>query len=141
MFEDLGVSVAGMLEDISNRSPPTRGMPARTRFPTLVVKSIVRQVLRGLAALHSLDIVHGDVQPGNILAACDDIDSIPLADLIGHEDTMSFPVERLDGQVDQWAPRYIALPDDLLEDVEIELSANINIKLMDLGAGKCTISL
>jgi len=101
VFKDLGVSVADVLEDLSNRIRTTRGMPVRTRFPTPVVKSILRQMLQGLAALHDRDIVHGDVQPGNMLAACDDIDSIPLRDLEGHENTMSFPVERLDGQTDK----------------------------------------
>ena len=150
VFEVMGPSAAGMIESfpISNDR-----MAHCFRFPLFIAKSILQQTLLGLDFLHENGISHGDLQPGNILFPVRDLKAIGEAQLKQqHVDyTMlaqsgvnkkpddyrakrgiSQPVRRLDGKLDEWAPRYLAYNQSLSNFAFFE--RGFEIKISDLGA-------
>ncbi|KAF3358796.1 Serine/threonine-protein kinase SRPK like [Verticillium longisporum] len=101
------------------------------RFSTQKTKPVLRDVLRGLRFLHSNDIVHGDLQSGNMLFSVRDLHSISTDEL--RQDINSSRIEylkRKDGEMDKWAPKYliVAMPlnDYVLPDEEQ------HVKIIDL---------
>ncbi|CAK4033986.1 serine threonine- kinase SRPK3 [Lecanosticta acicola] len=74
-----------------------------------MAKTILRDALSGLAFLHKHDVVHGDFQPGNILFSLKDLDAVGEEKLCQDPSTISEPLCRLDGKLDPWAPKYLAL--------------------------------
>lgn len=141
VFEVLGPSVASMVEHLpSNLLDPTAPKTRyQTRYPTWMAKSILRQTLLGIDFLHQAGIAHGDVQPGNLLFPIKDLSQIDENCLIQQCDaeSVSEPVRRLDGKVDQWAPRYLALDQPLRNFVYLE--KDFAIKISDMGGGMTSL--
>lgn len=137
VFEVMGPSAASMLEclpsDLLSSTAP------KTRYPTWMAKSILRQTLLAIDFLHQADIVHDDLQPGNLLFPVKNITQIDESLLIQQCDAKSVPepVRRLDGKVDQWAPRYLALNQPL--DKLVYLEKDFAIKISDMGGGFPTL--
>ncbi|KAF4498623.1 dis1-suppressing kinase dsk1 [Fusarium agapanthi] len=107
----------------------------KIRYPPQMAKRILLQSLQGLAFLHDHDVAHGDFQPGNILFSVQSIDSLDEASLRQEENartqSISPPVERLDGKQDKWAPRYLCLAQPLAPYASV--SENLRVKLSDMG--------
>ena len=104
-----------------------------------MAKKTLKDALSGLAFLHKHGIVHGDVQPGNMLFAISDVTSVGEDRLRQSENTISTPLRRLDGKEDRWAPKYLALGQSLHEYVDLERT--VTVKLSDLGAGECRLRI
>ncbi|KAI8948600.1 serine/threonine-protein kinase SRPK3 [Xylaria longipes] len=114
--DPMGPSVSAVLnaphEYYDPLSPPTH------RFPTPRNKAILRNILSGLDFLHSNGIAHGDLQSGNLLFSLQGLTGIDPDKLRQNEANSQLdPVTRVDGKVDQWAPRYLAVPEPLTQDV------------------------
>ncbi|KAI1742773.1 serine/threonine-protein kinase SRPK3 [Xylaria scruposa] len=132
----MGPSVSAVLnaphEYYDPLNPPTH------RFPTPQNKTVLRNILSGLDFLHRNGIVHGDLQCGNLLFSFQSltgIDSIKLQQ--NEENSQLDPVMRVDGKMDLWAPRYLAVPEPLAQgavpyEQQIPNSRQV-IKLADLG--------
>lgn len=92
-----------------------------------MAKSILKQSLEALAFLHRNGIAHGDFQPGNILFTLKDLNSTPEEVLRQEEnveaESISPPVQRLDGKQDKWAPRYLCVAQPLSPYSHITLKA------------------
>lgn len=134
VFEPMGPSVNSMVEALP------RNLDMKIRYPFWMAKRILRQALQGLEFLHRNGIAHGDFQPGNMLFTLQDLNHIG-DDKLQQDENYKFgskspPVERLDGKVDKWAPKYLAVPQPLAELADI--SHNFTIKLSDMGGGKHT---
>jgi serine/threonine protein kinase len=135
VFEAMGPSVESMVEELPYLKSLNRGM--NIWYPTWMAKSILRQVLQGLVFLHKQGIVHGDLQPGNVLFSVRSLSSYTLEELeqdINDREGISQPVERLDGKVDLWAPNYLVEPRPLADYALIE--PGFTVKLSDMGSGK-----
>ncbi|KAH7121644.1 serine protein kinase [Dactylonectria macrodidyma] len=133
VFEPMGPSANTMVEELPQFKPRKRGM--KIRYPPQMAKAILKQCLQALAFLHENDIAHGDLQPGNMLFALDDIDSKPEDVLRQVEDvearSISSPVERLDGKQDKWAPPYLCIAQPLAPFTSH--AEGFRVKLSDLG--------
>lgn len=75
VFEILGMSLTELL-----RNNHFRG------FPLHLVKKVAREALQGISYLHSLDMVHTDIKPDNILVAHKDIKEILVRQLAKEEE-------------------------------------------------------
>ncbi|KAJ0312468.1 hypothetical protein COL516b_001552 [Colletotrichum fioriniae] len=108
------------------RHPPVR------RFAKDKTKRILRHVLSGLRFLHENDIVHGDLQSGNILFALRDLTHFERQVLKQAEDSTNIDhLQRIDGKPDKWAPKYLAVSEPLSE---FALTGQDEVtKLSDLG--------
>ncbi|KAJ5876804.1 hypothetical protein N7455_000269 [Penicillium solitum] len=132
VFEPMGPSVNTMVEELPQFKPRRQEM--KVRYPLWMAKSILKQSLQGLAFLYRNGIAHGDFQPGNILFTLNNVDSTPENLLRQEEDveadSISPPVQRLDGKQDKWAPRYLCATQPLLPFTSTE---GFKIKLSDMG--------
>ncbi|KAI3329013.1 serine/threonine-protein kinase SRPK3 [Xylariaceae sp. AK1471] len=111
----MGPSISAVLhaphEFYDPLNPPTH------RFPTPRNKSFLRNILSGLSFLHSNSIIHGDLQLGNMLFALQNLTGIDPDRLEQNETNSKLdPLSRVDGKVDRWAPRYLAVPAPLKEE-------------------------
>ncbi|KAJ6441542.1 hypothetical protein O9K51_05093 [Purpureocillium lavendulum] len=133
VFEPMGPSVNTMVEELPQFKPRMRGM--KVRYPPWMAKSILKQSLRALSFLHENGIAHGDFQPGNILFTLDDVDLVPEDVLRQEEDvqaqSISPPVQRLDGKHDKWAPRYLCVAQPLVPFTHY--AEGFKVKLSDMG--------
>jgi len=78
-----------------------------------------------------------DIQPGNILFSLPNIDNLPESDFqtdVTQPGTISKPVERVDGKVDLWSPRYTVIPRPLTSLATVE--PGFTIRISDMGAGQ-----
>jgi serine/threonine protein kinase len=136
VLEPMGPSAATMVGRLPQNIPQQFGR--RYRYPAWMAKSILRQALLGLHYLHNCPdhVVHGDLQPGNLLFSLKDLSNIDEAQLWQSEsrNQISKSVRRLDGKDDAGAPRYLAMNQPLDEFADI--ASNFQIKISDLGAGK-----
>lgn len=135
VFEPMGPSVTTMVEELPQFNP--RYMSMNVRYPPQMAKSILKQSLQGLAFLHKNGIAHGDFQPGNMLFTLQDLDSKDEEALRQEEneesESISPPVERLDGKQDKWAPRYLCIAEPLTPFTNY--GEGFTIKLSDMGGG------
>ncbi|TQV91843.1 serine protein kinase [Cordyceps javanica] len=133
VFEPMGPTVNSMVEELPQFNPRKRTM--KVRYPPDMAKSILKQSLEALVFLHSDGIAHGDFQPGNMLFASHDLDSVPEDILRQKEDveahSISPPVERRDGKEDRWAPKYLCIAQPLAPFTRYE--EGFKIKLSDMG--------
>ncbi|KAK1542476.1 serine/threonine-protein kinase SRPK3 [Colletotrichum paranaense] len=114
VLEPMGPSLSSVLnapaEIYDPRNPPVR------RFAKDKTKRILRQVLSGLQFLHENEIVHGDLQSGNVLFALQDLTHFERQVLKQAEDTTNIDhLRRIDGKPDKWAPKYLAVSEPLSE--------------------------
>lgn len=141
VFEPMGPNVNTMVEELPQFNPRTRAM--KVRYPPRIARCILKQALEALSFLHENGIAHGDLQPGNMLLAINDIDSEPLDVIRQKEDvqsrSISAPIQRLDGKPDLWAPRYLCIAQPLVPFTDY--SEQIKIKLSDMGGGKSLFCL
>ncbi|KAE8141237.1 kinase-like domain-containing protein [Aspergillus pseudotamarii] len=133
VFEPMGPSVNTMVEELPQFKPRMQGM--KIRYPLRIAKSILKQSLQALAFLHENGIAHGDFQPCNILFTLDDINSTP-EDLLRQEEdvqaeSISPPVQRVDGKEDKWAPRYLCVGQPLVPFTYY--GEGFKVKLSDMG--------
>ncbi len=134
VFEPMGPSVNSMVEELPQFKPRMWGM--KGRYLPRMAKGILRQATQALALLHENGIAHGDFQPGNMLFALDDkMHSEPEESLQQKEDVQSIsgPVQRLDGKPDKWAPRYLCVAQPLA--AFTPYTKCFKIKLSDMGGG------
>ncbi|KAF4777531.1 serine/threonine-protein kinase SRPK3 [Colletotrichum scovillei] len=135
VLEPMGPSLSSVLnapvEIYDPRNPPVR------RFRSDKTKSILRHVLSGLNFLHSNGIVHGDLQSGNILFALQDLNLLDRQILKQDENDASKidMLRRIDGKLDRWAPKYLAVSDPL--SYYMLEGQNQVAKLSDLGGAFC----
>lgn len=151
VFEAMGPSASSMVEELPCFKRRTIEMDIR--YPLWMAKRLLQQVLQGLVYLHNNGIVHGDVQPGNMLFALRDLSNLGEDELTQddeyHEEELDedelsedgeypfravSPVERLDGKVDKWAPRYLTIAEPL--DKYTNIDSDFRVKLSDFAAGK-----
>ncbi len=132
VLEAMGASVAAMIEELPQNKPKRFGQVSR--YPKWIAKRVLTHMLRGIAFLHSRGVTHGDIQPGNLLFSASKLDSVRVEELEDDENGAVEVLERLDGKTDKWAPRYIAIPDPLLD--YTDLDPQFVVKISDLGAGK-----
>lgn len=132
----MGPTVNTMVEELPQFKPRRQEM--KIRYPLQMAKSILKQSLQALAFLHENGIAHGDFQPGNMLFALNDINSKPEEELLQKEDvqaeSISAPVQRLDGKPDRWAPRHLCVAQPLVPFTDY--AQGFKIKLSDLGGGQ-----
>ncbi|KAI9833529.1 MAG: hypothetical protein M1826_007143 [Phylliscum demangeonii] len=153
VFEVMGASLRVMGEELAYlRNPIVPGPPQTSdedclRFPVWMTKVMLRQVLLALEFLHRNDIVHADLQPGNILCSVS-LHGVPEERLrqdyhsaddpeverntFGGNAVHSDPVRRRDGKLDRWAPPHLTYDRPLVSYVRLEPKPNV--KLSDLGA-------
>ncbi|KAI9823540.1 MAG: hypothetical protein M1826_007696 [Phylliscum demangeonii] len=143
-FEVMGPHLMTMTEELGMRANP-KGLHYGYRLPVRMAKVILRQLLLALAFLHQNNIVHADVQPGNILFSVD-LDSVPeehlRQDYKSKDDPLferlygnrvrSKPVKRRDGKLDRWAPSHLLYDRPLTS--YVRLTPKPTVKLSDLGA-------
>ena len=153
VFELTGPSVASILD----LYPPNPANPVEQRktktgersvLPLKFAKRVIVDLVQSVHLLHEKDIVHGDLQFGNLLcsikpilldraesfrdqadetAAQDEEDEGPGVQLRFE------PLVRKDGKEDMWAPKYLWLPNPLIED--IDLDADVAVRVSDFGGG------
>jgi serine/threonine protein kinase len=132
VFEALGTSAASMVLELPCNQPLRLGH--EPRYPIWIAKRILKHCLLGLSFLHQNGVVHGDVQPGNLLFVPQSInDDADKLEQDPSEDGVSQPVMRLDGRLDRWAPRYIVTDEPLTEFVDV--GPGLTVKISDMGAG------
>lgn len=159
VFEPMGPSANSMVEELPCFKRRTMNMDIR--YPLWMAKRLLQQVLQGLAYLHGNGIVHGDFQPGNMLFALKDMSNVDENELAQDDQFQSqevnrdeeyndielsedgeypvrsvSPVERLDGKIDNWAPRYLTIAQPL--DKYANIDPDFTVKMSDLGRGKHT---
>ncbi|KAL6720699.1 hypothetical protein ACLMJK_002624 [Lecanora helva] len=104
----------------------------RNRFPLWMARRILHQLLLAIDYLHQNGITHSDTHPGNILMPIKDLSSIPEAQLSQAKNLKTHQsVNRKDGKIDLWAPRYIAVNRPL--EPYLDLNPSFEIKVSDLG--------
>ncbi|EPS35761.1 hypothetical protein H072_10753 [Dactylellina haptotyla CBS 200.50] len=130
VFELLGDDIYSALEDYSCEM--TGSGTRLTKFPKPVAKKILKDVLLGLNFLHQNGITHGDLQPGNFLSSIEGLDNLGAEDLDVKVEDVAVEVKRLDGKLDKWAPKYLAMPRLL---VQTDQWPVFPVKISDLGAG------
>lgn len=132
--EPMGPSIATFLnapfDDFDPLNPPTR------RFSTPRNKRILRRILSGLKLLHGNNVVHGDLQFGNVLFPPTDLTDSPPSKLEQNEANSQLdPLQRKDGKMDLWSPKYLVVPRPL-DTLDVPQGKEDDIKLIDLGGGK-----
>jgi serine/threonine protein kinase len=130
VFEAMGATTASLIEELPENQPNMYGKVAR--YPTWLAKKILLHTLRGLACLHRNDIVHGDIQPGNILFSMQGINDVQEDELLQDKST-AIPLQRLDGKMDRWAPKNLYLKQSLHD--RVKLTPELVLKVSDLGSG------
>jgi len=129
VFEPMGFDANDLLKGMADLHTETS--------PALLIrtKSILKQLLKGLHCLHSCQIAHGDLNPGNLLLTLRPLTDSDIPELAQHptEDNISTPVKRIHSKHDRWAPNYLCL-DQPLSKLAV-LDGPVEVKLSDLGAG------
>ncbi|KAL4864903.1 hypothetical protein BDV12DRAFT_200622 [Aspergillus spectabilis] len=126
VYEPMGASVTEVKETLFPNGP----------FPLWTAKSILWQTLMGLDFLLANDVVHGDVQPRNLLFCLDNLRDKPVAELCQDKDIPLTPVSNVvwDGNVK--GPEYLVPADSLMQ--YLDISRPFTIKISDLGGSFLT---
>jgi non-specific serine/threonine protein kinase len=107
-------------------------------FPFRIAKAILWQTLLGLDFLLTNGVVHGDVQPRNLLFALEDLNDVPESQLEQDKDkSITLCVDTvLKGGVQ--GPEYLVPAHSLMQ--YLDISKPFTIKLSDLGGCTCAPS-
>lgn len=132
VLEAMGASVVAMREELHPNT--LKRFEHVSRYPKWMAKRVLTHMLRGITFLHSRGVTHGDIQPGNLLFSASKLDSVSVEELEDDENGAVEAVESVDRKADKWSPRYVAIPDPLLD--YTDLDPGFTIKISDLGAGK-----
>jgi non-specific serine/threonine protein kinase len=132
VFEPMGTTAASLVEELPENKPKRYGKPQR--YPKRMAKTMLLHTLRGLAFLHQNGVVHGDVQPGNLLFSIEDLSSVGEDNLKQDEASTAIPVCRIDGKIDRWAPKNLYLKQPLYD--RVQLGPELCVKISDLGSGE-----
>jgi non-specific serine/threonine protein kinase len=127
----MAVSAAILHEELPQNKPRMFGRIPR--YPKRMAKQVLLHTLKGLVFLHTNGVVHGDLQPGNILFSLQNIATIDTCELV-QDDSSAVSVQRLDGKTDKWAPTKL-YPSQPLHD-RVGLGADLCVKVADLGGGE-----
>lgn len=138
VYELMGGPVTSRAEYLANMQRLHTFVPHYEPYPKTLAKRILKQTLLGLDAIHRCDIVHGDIQPGNLLFTARGLDEVDESQLQHDPAKITTPLKRRDGKKDYWAPEYLAINHPLFEYAGFGPDAEIRIS--DFGAGKITIS-
>lgn len=130
VFEVMGATAASLVEELPENKPKMYGKVSR--YPKWVAKKILLHSLRALAFLHRNGIVHGDMQPGNMLFSVQDIHTVEEDEIKQDEQTTAIPLQRLDRKIDKWAPKNLFLQQSLHD--RVKLTPELLVKLSDLGS-------
>ncbi|KAK0099716.1 hypothetical protein ONS95_013391 [Cadophora gregata] len=132
IFEPMGGTAASIRETLPCNLPHRQGRVAR--YPLWMAKRILRHTLIALDFLHQVGIVHGDIQPGNLLFSIANLNDISEETLEqGRSPSeISKPLERKDGKNDKWAPAYLAIPQPL--EKYVDTGPGLGVKVSDVGA-------
>lgn len=103
------------------------------QYPIRLAKRMLKHTLLGLKFLHANGVVHGDVQPGNILFEARNLDAVAESDLKQNSAKITESLSRLDGKKDIWAPKHLANKQSLVDYVDV--GPDVVVKISDLGAG------
>lgn len=125
----------GVGEIVDSDGNLLKGIPKFHRFPKMLGKRVLRNVLHGLRYLHAHGVVHGDLHRGNVLVTIRNLKC--TADKIRElqqrpEDGKA--LKRLDGKLDLWAPPYQLAPAGLLQYSSTDLDPYV--KITDIGVGE-----
>ena len=129
VFEALSANISTMLE-----YTPEYQIGSETVFPKWLAKRILRHLLLRISFLHSHGVIHGDSHTGNLLFLAPSLDSCTAEELEDDENAEVMSVNRLDGRVDKWAPRYLPMAWPLIE--HAYHGPGFTVKITDLGGGK-----
>jgi serine/threonine protein kinase len=136
VLEPMGASVGSMVDDLPRSKPRRRG-----NYPIWMAKCILKDALKGLTFLHQNRVVHGDLNHGNMLFTPKNLTQAGKDELSQDKSfrwgSISDPVERIDGKIDKWSPKYLTVPQPLARYTNI--SETCSIKLSDFGGGTCNI--
>ncbi|KAI9654486.1 MAG: hypothetical protein M1821_006576 [Bathelium mastoideum] len=102
------------------------------RYPKWMAKLILKQTLTGLAFLHKNGVIHGDVQPGNLLFSIPNLSRMHEGRLKQHDKDSMHLLERVDGKKDKWAPKYLTVGQPLHE--YVTPGPDMVIKISDLAS-------
>lgn len=138
VYTPMGGTVASMASKLPQYRHTQQRINSSQRYSKTMAKQILRASLKGLYQLHSCNIVHGDFQPGNMLFTAARLKAATEAQLKHDLEGQRVRLQRIDGQQDKWAPRYLCLPQPLYEYVDFDKP--VHIKLSDLGGGMSRFS-
>ncbi|RDW79306.1 uncharacterized protein DSM5745_06158 [Aspergillus mulundensis] len=100
-------------------------------FPLGTAKAILWQTLLGLDFMLENDVVHGDVQPRNLLFTLDELKDVPEAELAQDTDIPLTPCLETELEGGVKGPRYLVPADSLMR--YLDISRPFTIKISDLG--------
>lgn len=117
------------------------------RFSVRVAKRVMRDSLEAVKILHENGFLYGGLHQGNMLFGLSkNLDNEteetlrqPANVWDDLPDSISEPLERVDGQIDPWCPKHVYVPKQLVNSVDI--GPNMHVKIGDLGGGKSWSSL
>lgn len=132
VFEPMGATAASLVGELPENKPKMYGKPQR--YPKWMAKKILHHALRGLSFLHQNGVVHGDLQPGNLLFSINNIDQVEQQELAQDEAETAIPLVRIDGKTDRWAPTNLYQKQSLHR--HVQLDQDLRVTISDLGAGK-----
>lgn len=131
VFNAMSATAASLVEELPENQPKMSGVPQR--YPKWIAKKMLLQLLRALSLLHRNGIVHGDVQPGNLLFSMEDLDGVEQQELEQNVIETAIPLTRGDSKTDRWAPSSLYLQEPLQS--RTNLGPELCVKLSDFGAG------
>lgn len=150
-FEPVGPPLSYLFENLPPslaRHVSTDKCEDRPLLPLSLAKRVIKDVLHGVAALHTHGVVHGDIQPNNVLMKTWPVSAKEAEELTqevpGYDYNLRPPspeqiwksqkLVRKDGKKDLWAPTYLLLERPLIDQVKYGDTAGAMIS--DLGQGK-----
>lgn len=128
----MGTTAASLVGELPENKLKQYGKAQR--YPKWIAKKILLHALHGLAFLHKNGVIHGDVQPGNLLFSIEDIGLVEEEELKQDEANTAIPLHRVDRKADRWAPTNLYLKQPLHDRVQI--CPELRVKLSDLGSGE-----
>jgi non-specific serine/threonine protein kinase len=143
VLEAMGPSISSMADLLPGKHPSSVSGPKEPilvtdrKYPTWMAKRILKDVLKGLEFLHRNQVVHGDLNSGNMLFTLGSLTQVGEDQLSQDKPfergLLSNPLERIDCKVDKWSPRYLAISQPLTKYAII--GEALSIKLSDFGSG------